>query len=149
MTDIEVSLVRADEKDKWRKLFDAYSMFYNVLMEDAVAETVWKWSSDPHHAIETLVARTAEGELVGLANIREMPRPLSGSTVGFIDDFFVLPEYRRRGVATALVEGCRAHGQTKGWPTIRLITDESNAEAQAFYDRVASHLPRRVYQIIV
>ena len=138
MTRFRTSFVAADDKARWRVLFDGYADFYRVPMDDAIADTVWGWLLDPDHVLEGLVVRDEAGEIVGLAHVRACPRPLSGCDIGFLDDLYVAPEARGSGAADALFEGLRALAAERGWPTLRWITQHFNARGRAFYDRYTS-----------
>ena len=54
------------------------------------------------------MARDPAGRLLGLAHFRPMPRPLTGSTAGFLDDLFVAPAARGAGVGDAVGSGVGA-----------------------------------------
>jgi GNAT superfamily N-acetyltransferase len=127
----------ADYAD-WRRLYEGYASFYKMPMTDAVAGRVWHWLLDPQHVLEALVARTGEGHVVGLAHFRAMPRPLTGSVAGFLDDLFVEPDMRGRGVADRLFESLAAVGRERRWALIRWLTADNNYRARGVYDRHAS-----------
>ena len=95
-----VTIVRPTQADKagWRRLYDGYATFYKRPMDDRKADRVWGWIHDPSHPVECLLARSADGALVGLAHVREFPRPLLGAVGGFLDDLFVDPEIGRAHV---------------------------------------------------
>jgi len=147
MAGIKVDSPRPEDKDTWRELFEGYQRFYQMPENPQVAETVWQWINDPGHATSCLLARDEAGQVVGLAHFRDVPRPLSGTSAGFLDDLFVVPERRGSGVAEALVEGVSAAGRARGWSWLRWFTAEDNYRARAFYDRVAYLSQWKTYQI--
>lgn len=49
------------------------------------------------------------------------------ATAGILADVFVLPEYRRRGIATQLMETVMAHPSLKGLRRLSLSTGEAHA----------------------
>ena len=146
MSAISVAPARPDDKESWRPLFEGYRRFYKQPDDPAVAETVWRWVMDDHHPTRCLLARDASGSVIGLAHYRELPRPLSGTNAGFLDDLFVAPEMRGSGVAEALIDAVAAEGAQRGWSWLRWFTAEDNYRARGMYDRVATLSPWKTYQ---
>ena len=135
MKDFRTAFVIDTDKNEWRVLFDGYADFYSVVMNDEIADRVWHWLLDPTHVLEGLLTRESTGLAVGIAHVRACPRPLGGGDVGFLDDMFVLPEARGSGAADALLAALGDLADTRGWPSIRWITQHFNARGRAFYDR--------------
>jgi GNAT superfamily N-acetyltransferase len=147
MAEISVDPPTPGDKEAWRDLFEGYQRFYKMPENPDVAETVWQWIHDPAHATECLLARDVSGRAVGLAHFRELPRPLSATSAGFLDDLFVSPEVRGGGYAEALIEAVSAIGRERGWSWLRWFTAEDNYRARGFYDRVAYLSQWKTYQI--
>ena len=147
MAEITVDLPGPQDKQPWRDLFEGYQRFYKMPENPGIAETVWQWIHDPAHATECLLARDASGRAVGLAHFRDVPRPLSGTSAGFLDDLFVSPDARGGGYAEALIEAVSAIGRERGWSWLRWFTAEDNYRARGFYDRVAYLSQWKTYQI--
>src|SRR3546814_2269544 len=122
----------ASDKEAWRILFEGYRRFYRMPDDPAVFETVWGWIHDPAHPTECLLAHDASGHVIGLAHFRNLPRPLSGSNAGFLDDLFVAEPARGSGAAEALVNAVAEIGRTRGWAWLRWFTAENNYRARAF-----------------
>ena len=147
MTEMLVEPPQPNDKAAWRDLFDGYQRFYMMPENPQVAETVWQWIHDPTHPTECLLAREPSGQVVGLAHFRALPRPLSGTEAGFLDDLFVIPEVRGNGAADALIAAIGAIGRERGWSWLRWFTAENNYRARALYDRVASLSQWKTYQL--
>jgi GNAT superfamily N-acetyltransferase len=147
MVEISVEPPRSEDKDGWRELYEGYQQFYKMPVNPQVAETVWQWIHDPAHVTECLLARETSGRVVGLAHFRGLPRPLSGTSAGFLDDLFVAPDARGGGAADALIAAISAVGRDRGWSWLRWFTAEDNHRARAFYDRVAYLSQWKTYQV--
>lgn len=145
MSDVTIGPLEDGDKGAWRRLYDGYADFYKVPMDDARAETLWGWLMDPAHVLTGLVAR-AEGEPVGLAHFRDMPSPLRGAVIGFLDDLYVDPAWRGSGAARALLEAVAEEGRRRGWPFYRWITQDDNYRARGLYDRMAMRTMWITYQ---
>jgi len=146
MEDLTIGPPQAADYADWRRLYEGYATFYKMPMTDAIAQTVWGWLNDPAHPLEALLAR-ADGRVVGLAHFRPMPRPLTGSTAGFLDDLFVDPRLRGQRVADRLIEAMAETGRARGWTLIRWLTGDNNYRARGVYDRLASRSMWITYQM--
>ena len=147
MSQITIAPPIAADKPDWRRLYDGYARFYKKPMNNVIADRVWGWISDPAHSLEALVARTPTHRVVGLAHFRAMPRPLSGSTAGFLDDLFVDPEFRGGRVADQLVTALAELARQRGWTLIRWLTGDDNYRARGVYDRLAKRTMWITYQM--
>jgi GNAT superfamily N-acetyltransferase len=147
MSQITISTPVAADQADWRRLYDGYTAFYKMPTNDEIADRVWGWINDPAHSVEALVARTHEGRVVGLAHFRNMPRPLNGSTAGFLDDLFVDPGFRGGGVADRLIAAVAALGRKRGWTVLRWVTADDNYRARGVYDRHAKRTMWITYQM--
>jgi GNAT superfamily N-acetyltransferase len=147
MSDITIAPPRPEDKPDWRRLYEGYATFYKRPMDDAIADRVWGWINDPAHVLEALVAREASGRVVGLAHFRAMPRPLTGTMAGFLDDLFVDPAFRGSGVADQLIGRLKEIGQDRGWTILRWLTADNNYRARGVYDRCATRTSWITYQI--
>ena len=58
----------------------------------------------------------------------------------YLEDLFVLPKYRRQGIATALLEYLAAHAVGKGCGRLEWSVLDWNEDAIAFYERIGAVL---------
>ena len=143
---ISVTRMALEDRADWEPLYYGYAKFYRVEMNQAILDTLWGWIHDDANAFFGLIARDADGKAVGLMHCRQMPSPLSGALVGFLDDLFVDPTARGQGVVEALYAGLNQPGQEQGWPFIRWITAENNYRGRAVYDRLSDKTHWVTYQ---
>lgn len=136
-----------EDKPDWEKLYYGYAEFYQVPMDQNILDSVWGWIHDNEKPFHALVARHSESGLVGLMHFREMPSPLRGKHVGFLDDLFVSPECRGAGAVDALFSQLNKECQARGWPLIRWITADDNYRARAVYDKLADKTHWVTYQL--
>jgi len=147
MTQLIIASPIAGDKLDWRRLYHGYAAFYKMPMNDVIADRVWDWINDPTHSLEALFARTPEGRVIGLAHFRAMPRPLTGSNVGFLDDLFIDPEFRGQRVARQLLTALAELARERGWTLIRWLTGDDNYRARGVYDRLAKRTMWITYQM--
>jgi GNAT superfamily N-acetyltransferase len=98
-----------------------------------------------HPAAEILLAE-AHAPL-GFAVLFDLPEVVFARRCGMLDDLFVLPEARGRGIARALIAAAVAEGRARGWSHLRWIVPEADAPAIALYDRIAARADWRSYVI--
>lgn len=134
---LRIHPVAPGDREAWGDLFRAYGVFYETAFGDDVLDGVWAWLMDPAHEVSGLVAEDA-GDLVGLAHIRRVADTFTAGPSWFLDDLYVVPEVRGRGVARALVERGYADATAAGGGTFRWITADDNTTAQRLYDRIAT-----------
>mgnify|MGYP006152003951 CR=1 FL=1 len=144
-----VNLIRAiqvKDKTQWQELYKAYAKFYKVEMNKQILETVWNWLHDKNHEVEGLIYEI-DGNIVGLAHYRRMPRPLHGQDIGFLDDLFVDPNHRGQNVGEKILSELKKISKSKGWNLIRWITLNDNIRAKSLYDRVAQKTSWDLYEL--
>lgn len=81
-----------------------------------------------------LLLAQIDGRPVGYLTAVRIPKADERMGVLYIDELYVLNEYRRCGAGSALIgEVCRI-GQELGFWRVRLNADQGNAEVCAFYE---------------
>jgi ribosomal protein S18 acetylase RimI-like enzyme len=132
----------------WRALFRAYGVFYETDFDDAHLDHVARLLTRSGSGVSAFVAEDDDGRVIGFAHYRAHPDTFSSGSDWYLDDLFVDPEARGRGVATALIEHLAAHARAVApGGTLRWITAESNERAQRVYDRVARRTTWVTYEL--
>jgi ribosomal protein S18 acetylase RimI-like enzyme len=143
---IAVRALTIEDRTAWERLYEGYAHFYKVAQTQEMRDRVWGWIVHGAHGVEGFGA-VMDGQLVGLAHVRPFARPLSATVGGYLDDLFVDPAARGRGVADALLLHLKDEGARRRWSVIRWITAEDNDRARAVYDRVAEQTRWVTYDI--
>ena len=100
-----------------------------------------------HPAAEVLLAEEEGGDAIGFAILFDLPEIVFARRCGALDDLFVRPEARGRGVARALIEAALEEGRRRGWSHLRWIVPEGDVAAIALYERIAERTDWRSYVI--
>ena len=145
---VEFKAPSEDLKAAWRALYDGYATFYERILTDEIAETVWSWITDPNHELDALII-VAKGRPIGLAHYRRMPSPLRGGDIGFLDDLFIAPEARGDRIGERIFERLREIASERGWTLVRWVTADDNYRARSLYDRVATKTTWNMYEMLV
>ncbi|MBC7805461.1 MAG: GNAT family N-acetyltransferase [Akkermansiaceae bacterium] len=81
------------------------------------------------------MALTEDGIPLGFANYVLHPHTWSDKTLCYLEDLYVSPKARGRGVGHALIEHLIEVGKTRGWGRVYWHTETGNAPARRLYDR--------------
>lgn len=141
---LTVAAAVADQHDDWCRLFSAYRAVAGLPDDPVAVETVWSWIRSPAHATGCLLA-SIDREPVGFAHLRVFERPVTATTGLWLDDLYVAPSARGRGVARALIAQVRELAADGGQDVVRWTTRESSDEARRLYDSLATRAGVVVY----
>ena len=120
----------------WRRLWAGYVAFYKSEVSEAVTAATWQRLFMPGSGI---VGRMAEweGAVSGFTISIVHPRSWALAPICYLEDLFVEPELRGRGLGRALIEDLIALGRERGWSRLYWHTRQGNATARRLYDRFA------------
>jgi GNAT superfamily N-acetyltransferase len=125
----------ADEPT-WRRLWRGYCDFYEAQLSDEVTRRTWKRILDPDSAVMCLVAEV-EGQVYGFAHCVVHENTWETQPVCYLEDLYVVPSARGRGIGKALIEWLRNAMRAEGWARLYWHTRQDNARARQLYDRFA------------
>ena len=138
--------IKLEDKKDWEKLYRGYADFYKVEMNDEILATVWKWLFDQKHEVSGLVYEE-KSKVVALAHYRKMPSPLRGKYIGFLDDLYVDPKYRRNGIGEKIIKELNTISSRNNWNLVRWITRDDNITAKSLYERLSKKTNWEVYEL--
>ena len=141
-----IRFLEQKDKEKWAKLYNGYADFYKVPMNSGILDTLWDWIHDDNHIING-ICYELEGKIVGIAHYKTMPRPIKGQYIGFLDDLFVEPDFRRKKIAQKLINHLKSLSKDNNWDGIRWITHSSNDNAKKLYDKIANNTGFELYEL--
>jgi GNAT superfamily N-acetyltransferase len=143
---IEVRPVKDGDFFAWLDVYAKYAEFYDTELTDQKALVLWSWLTADDHEENGYIAVDGD-RIVGLAHVREFPRPLEGDRGLFVDDLFVIEEERGKHVGTALLQHVRSLAEERGLGVVQWITAHDNSTAQKLYDEVAERTGWVTYEI--
>jgi len=135
-----------DDFKKWSHLYQGYANFYKVPMNSGILDTLWEWIHDEKHVVRGICFEL-DSKIVGIAHYRTMPRPIKGQYIGFLDDLFVEPDFRRKKIAQKLINHLKSLSKSNNWDGIRWITHSSNENAKKLYDKIANNTGFELYEL--
>ncbi|MBV9647572.1 MAG: GNAT family N-acetyltransferase [Candidatus Eremiobacteraeota bacterium] len=133
--------------DGWRALYGVYGDDMGDPVDDVIALSVWSWLLGGTHRVAAILAVDRDGGVVGFVHYRPFPRTLHANEACFLDDLYVAPDHRGRGIAAELVRRVCEVAAENGWTEVRWVTGSSNAVAQRLYERIATRMELITYRI--
>jgi len=114
--------------------FDAYRNHYGQPVEPRLTRA-WLADQLQNGSLNVFVAEQ-DDSLVGFATSVRIPASLRLGHWWQIRDLYVLPAYRRQGIARALLNAVRSAAETTGALRLGIQTEENNEAALALYGGV-------------
>jgi GNAT superfamily N-acetyltransferase len=146
MTEIAVRRLRADDRDRWEKLWTGYLTFYRAHVSDGVTESSFASLCAGDAGMVGLVAVDSSDEPVGLAHLIFHPATWSTVTSCYLEDLFVDRGHRGGDVAGALFDAVYAQARDAGADRVYWHTQEFNGAARSLYDTVGRLTSFVVYE---
>ena len=144
---MKVEALNQKDKDNWAKLYQGYAEFYEMKMNQDILDTVWLWIHSPEVKFYSIGVKSSENVLIGFMHYREMPSPLRGKLVGFLDDLFVQPDFRGTGAVQLLFNELKLQAKKNDWPYVRWITATDNSRARKVYNQISKPIDFVTYQM--
>ncbi len=139
---VHVRPLEARDKAQWLALFEAYCRFYRAAVPADVVELTWqRLMAGGEGAHTCLVAVDGDDRPIGIANILLHRSTWSATWYCYLEDLFVDPEHRGRGVGRALIEAVYAYADRHRATRVYWTTEEGNVAARALYDKLATKSP--------
>jgi GNAT superfamily N-acetyltransferase len=135
VTPVAVLPLTASDREQWEALARAYKAFYLTDLPDSAYDDTWQRLLQ-RDGIRGLCARI-EGRFVGITHFLFHTGIWSPSAC-YLEDLFVEPAARGRGVARALIEAVAKCAREEGAGRLYWLTHETNATACTLYDKVAA-----------
>ncbi|HRQ61845.1 MAG TPA: GNAT family N-acetyltransferase [Alphaproteobacteria bacterium] len=129
-------LQESDYND-WLPLWNANNLGQ---INDALTKRTWARLSNPSDAAMQGLAFIEAGHVIGMLHFILHPTTGNLKDVCYMQDLFVMPAHRGKGIAKALLRELEKMGIAQGWARIYWLADNTNAEAQALYRNLGVRL---------
>ncbi|HET8975251.1 MAG TPA: GNAT family N-acetyltransferase [Solirubrobacterales bacterium] len=134
---VEIRPAEAGEVAEVLPLMRAYCDFYEVGPADGgLLEMARALIADPEQG--SLYVAAEDGRIVGFAAMGWKWASTRGARIGVLEDLFVDPAARGKGVADALIGVCAERCRERGAPVLEWVTAPDNHRAQRVYDRTGA-----------
>jgi len=125
------------DRSAWEPLWAGYLAFYQTQIPAAITDLTWQRFHDPQIPMHALGAFW-DDRLVGIV---QYLFHYSAWTIGpycYLQDLFTVPDVRGHGVGRALIEAVYAAALAAGASRVYWLTQETNTQARALYDQIAT-----------
>jgi GNAT superfamily N-acetyltransferase len=122
------------DEPAWRQLWAGYLAFYEADVPDEVTAKTWERLIRKQDGIFCRVAEKGE-EVCGFSLSVLHAGTWTVSPVCYLEDLFVAPDHRGRGIGEALVRDLVGMAKTNGWSRLYWHTHAANQTARSVYDR--------------
>lgn len=133
---IHVRPVVAADAVQWLKLFRDYVDFYEASVPDDVISLTWERLLGKDDSMVGLIAADDAGRALGIAALVFHRSTWSPTWYCYLEDLFVDPEARGKGVGRALIQATYAEADRRGATRTYWATQEKNATARRLYDQL-------------
>lgn len=133
---IKIRAIESTDFPEWLNLWNANNLGHKD--EDVTSQT-WARLNDENAPVHGLVAED-KGEIVGL--IQYILHPTTGSLndICYMQDVFVDPAHRQKGIARTMIEALAKIGKREQWGRIYWMAEGKNEAAQALYKTLGHKL---------
>jgi GNAT superfamily N-acetyltransferase len=136
---VDVSAVREEEFETLLPLIAAYQGFYEVEdVDHGRNRHFFERFLAPSEDGRLLAAREESGTILGYACLYWHFSSLAATETVLMNDLYVRPEARGRGVGRALIEASAAVARERGAAWLEWATAPDNHTAQRLYDSMTS-----------
>lgn len=128
---------RSVRKADWEKIWQES---VSGQLSDLVRETAWERLLDDDVPLFGFIAYQDERTPVGFLHYALHPITGAVEPAAYMQDLFVLPQYRHRGYARALMDALAKHGQAQKWDRVHWVVESDNKGANSLYELFAAKL---------
>ena len=143
MTDIdslEMRHVKSDDFPAWSRLWTDYLRFYGVERSKKQFEITWARIMNPDERMYSIVAVSGTS-YPGFVNFLYHRSFWDDDDRCYLQDLYVEPSWRGRGVGAELIGEVGMHARVAGTSGVYWLTGADNRTARRLYDRVATVTP--------
>jgi len=133
---MKIRNVQAEDFPAWLTLWNANNLGQK---NEAVTTQTWTRLNDETSPVHALVVED-KGALVGLLQYVLHPTTGSIEDICYMQDVFVVPDHRGKGIARKMIRELERIGNAEKWARIYWLAEASNDAAQALYKSLGQRL---------
>ncbi len=130
---LSIRLATIADLDRLAGLFDAYRIFYEQ-PSDLAGARAFLGERMAHRQSVILLAQDGADNALGFAQLYPSFTSTAMKPIFILNDLFVTPGARQRGVGGALLQAAADHGRAMGAARLTLKTAVDNLAAQRVYE---------------
>ena len=130
-----IRAIEEKDKDQWLKLWAGYLEFYKSTISSEQTELTWKRLINNELKMFGFVAESEEG-VIGFTHCLFRPSTWTETDYCYLEDLFVDPSIRGKGVGRALMSKVVELAKEKNSKRVYWTTQEFNKTARVLYDSI-------------
>ena len=143
---LEIRAALPADKQRWLSLWQGYLDFYQTELSLEQSALTWQRIIDPEFNTKCAVA-IDDGVIVGFTTYSLQNSTWSESGHCYLEDLFVDPAVRGKGVGRALIEYVKSYAIENNCSRLYWNTDKDKATARKLYDTYTLESGKRQYRI--
>jgi len=132
---LTIRAIEEKDKSQWLKLWAGYLEFYKSTISPEQTEVTWKRLINNEMKMFGFVAENEEG-VIGFTHCLFRPSTWTETDYCYLEDLFVDPNIRGKGVGRALMEKVIELAKEKKSKRVYWTTQEFNKTARVLYDSI-------------
>ena len=132
---LTIRAIEAKDKDQWLILWDGYLEFYKSTISSEQTELTWKRLINSELKMFGFVAENEEG-VIAFTHCLFRPSTWTETDYCYLEDLFVDPTIRGKGVGRALIDKVVELAREKKSKRVYWTTQEFNKTARVLYDSI-------------
>ncbi len=136
MSKIKIRPLEPNDFPDWLPLWDGNNQGQR---NEAVTTETWARLTDPDYPVFGLCAENS-GKMAGILHYILHPTTGSIQPVCYMQDLYVDPRARQKGIGKALVQELAGLGKAEKWARLYWLAEEDNKAAQKLYKNLGVKL---------
>ena len=132
---LRIRPISQNDKTIWLELFKEYIDFYKAELSNEQYELTWQRINSTYNMHGLLAEK--DGQIIGLAHYIFRPDTWEIEDFCYLEDLYVDPKSRQKGVGRALIKAVEDIAVAKGSKRLYWTTAPDNEVARRLYDKVA------------
>ena len=132
---VTIRVIEEKDKDQWLNLWAGYLEFYKSTISIEQTELTWKRLINNELKMFGFVAENEDG-VIGFTHCLFRPSTWTETDYCYLEDLFVDPMIRGKGVGRALIEKVVELAREKKSKRVYWTTQEFNKNARVLYDSI-------------
>jgi GNAT superfamily N-acetyltransferase len=132
---LTIRAIEEKDKSQWLKLWAGYLEFYKSTISPEQTELTWKRLINNELKMFGFVAESENG-VIGFTHCLFRPSTWTETDYCYLEDLFVDPNIRGKGVGRALMEKVVEFAKQKESKRVYWTTQEFNKTARVLYDSI-------------
>jgi GNAT superfamily N-acetyltransferase len=134
---LNIRELKETDKDRWLELWAGYLEFYKSNLSPEQTEFTWKRLINNEQKMYGFVAENESG-VIGFTHCLFRPSTWTETDYCYLEDLFVDPNIRGKGVGRALMNRVVELAKEKNSKRVYWTTQEFNKTARVLYDSITS-----------